>query len=186
MRLALQITAVAILLFVTGAQAQEQERGFKERVLGEPDRSREFTRWNAKFYSGRGNYEADAARVKKFDFTQKVRPKEYATKDYLGTKGAWGGDFIYETGTANTEGKYRVPNKETKYKTEEVKSEKARESEKSAETSSVRDATREYLGSETDKMKSSLNDGSSRSAGWQGKLEVLSIDDVRELLNKSE
>ncbi len=181
----LQIAAAAVLMLVPGAQAQEQERGFKERVLGEADRTMEFKGWDKSFHSGKGKYGAKNAGTRKFNFTQKFRATAFATQDYPGTKGAWGGDFLYKTGAARTEGDHPIPKINSEYATVEVQSDNAKESEKTAQTSTNRDADRNYLGSEADKIKSSGKDNSAVSSGWQGKLLVLSIDDIRELLNKS-
>ena len=185
MRFAPLITTVALLVTLAGAQAQEQERGFRERVLGEADRTMEFKGWDKSFNYGRGKIEAKNARAKKFHFTQKVRAKDYVTKDYLGTKGAWGGDFLYDVGAAHSEAKHRNPKIDSEYATSEVKAENAKESGTTARTTSNRDAHREYLGKEAGKIKASERGNTAISSGWQGKLRVLSIDDIRELLNKS-
>ncbi len=180
------IVSTALLVLVAGAQAQEQERGFKERVLGEADRTLEFKGWDKSFNYGGGKIEAKNAGAKKFKFAQKVRARDFRTTDYLGTKGAWGGDFLYETEAVRSDGKYPVPKVNSEYTTAEVKVENLKGSEKTARTSTSRDADREYLGSEAEKIKSSERGNSAVSSGWQGKLRVLSIEDIRELLNKSE
>jgi hypothetical protein len=185
MRLIPHIVVAAWLVLCAGVRAQEQERGFKERVLGEADRTLEFKGWDRKYYSGAGKVEARSASAKKFRYTQKVRSKKIGAREYRAGKGAWGGDFLFETGAAKTEGAYHTSKINSEYANRKLKSDTAKESEKSAETSSSPDAEREYLGREAARIKSSGKGDQPISSGWQGKLRVLSIDDVRELLNKS-
>ncbi len=52
--------------------------------------------------------------------------------------------------------------------------------------SSVRDGNREYLGPEGQKVAQARKGDSPRTTGWEGQLGVMSIEDVRSLLNKSE
>jgi len=185
MRLIPQIAVAALLVLGAGAHAQEQERGFKERVLGEADRTLEFKGWDRKFNSGAGKVEAGNASAKRFHYTQKVRPEKFGAREFRAGKGAWGGDFIFRTGSADTRGAYHTSKINSESANRKLKSDTAKESEKRAETSVSPDAEREYLGSEAARIKSSGKGDQPVSSGWQGKLRVLSIDDVRELLNKS-
>lgn len=174
---------VSSLLLITGAllgipnlplHAQEQERGLQQRLL-EPDQTLEFRGWKEGFNPGKSAFSSSKARVKEFQFEQKVRPEKYVTRDFRGTKGAWEGDFLFKTEEANTEGRYLIPKKDTEYETSAMKTDKLSDGDKKARTQKFVTGEATLRG----KAQGSID------AEYHQNKKPMSIDDVRELLNKS-
>src|SRR5690606_14521922 len=118
---------------------------------------------------------------------QKFNAKTYRAKDYGGTKSAWTGNFRLEDKKAATTGKYEIVNvkRAIPVKSQEVSA--ARESDKGA-------ATREYAGLRPFWKRGRSQDRfdseggtpkDDKAVGWTGDLKPMTIDDVRELLNKN-
>jgi hypothetical protein len=139
-------------------------------------------------------------RVKEFNFEQKARPKNYLARDFRGARDLAAGERKFATGEANTGSKYAIPNtdKEAARKTAETR--RLWDGDKVAATKEVYDGKRPYLGPESKKLGNAVDPKSLadwRSGGGEtvtyapgtvdriGTLKQLSIDDVRELLNKN-
>jgi len=176
-RISLILAAGALSLWsgFSALLAQEQERGLKERLL-EPDETLAFKGWKNGFNSGKSSFSSSKARVREFQFEQKIRVENYVTRDFLGTKGAWEGDFLYQTEAASTEGRYIIPKKDSEYVTEQVKTEVPVEAEKKARVGEYETTEVQLRG----KAQGSLD------AQYNRDKQPMSIEDVRELLNRSE
>ncbi len=187
-RLFLQI--LWLVCAVTPAFAQQQERKLLDRLL-RPDETLEFDLRKSSTIGNRG-YATGSARVKEFSYTQKTEPKSFRTRDFHGTKSAWMGDFKYSTKEANSRGKYEIPNVGKAADTKTMRVKAAAESDKTMATRELPEANREYRGSLirprsqdrlTQQGPAAQGD---RTIGWQGgSLKPMTIDDIRELLNKN-
>lgn len=131
------------------------------------------------------SFDAGTARTKGFHFNQRFAPAKYETAEFSQTKKSWWGNFKFGTKAANTRTKSEVPNanKEAATKTAET-----REAHDSTKTAAVRDLPgrdRPYLGPERKNLDRSI-DPTKPLPGWAGdRLEVLSLEQIRELLNKN-
>ncbi len=145
-------------------------------------------------------YGTGAAQAKGFNFKQKAQAETFNTRDYAGAKANAAGQRSYAAGDANTKGKYEIPNatKEAGQRTAETR--ELRDGTKVAATKDLSDGKRPYLGPESKKLGNALDPKTLadwRSAGTEsviyntntvervGTLKQLSIEDVRELLNKN-
>jgi len=144
---------------------------------------------------GGRTYNAGTARVKDFHYEQKANPGTYGTRDYGGTKKAWAGDMKYVARDAQMRGEYAT--KEARTKTAATK--EAWDAGRTAATKDLRDGKREYLGPESKKLRQGLDPA--RMGDWRNggesvvdtgnsvekysTMKTLSIDDIRELLNKN-
>lgn len=145
-------------------------------------------------------YGTGAAQAKDFNFQQKARAETFSTRDYAGAKSNSAAERAYAAGEANTKGKYKIPNtdKEAGQRTAETR--ELRDGTKVAATQDLRDGKRPYLGPESKKLGKSVDPKTMadwRNAGNEsviysdttvdriGTLKQLSIEDVRELLNKN-
>ena len=148
---------------------------------------------------GGRTYDTGKARVKEFYYDQKTKPGTFTTRDFYGSKSAAIAEKNYATGAANTPGKYTIPNvdKVADDKTAPVR--EAWDAGKTAATRDLHDGRREYLGPESKKLRQSIdpvtmadwrNGGESMvnsgtSMEKYSHLKQLSIEDIRELLNKN-
>lgn len=180
--------SVFLLVALVGAGSavgQEQERKIKERTINQrfsDDRNLTFDVRQGSSFAKR-EFQTGNARVKDFYFTQRFAPKEYATGAYAGTKGTWFGDFKFSTGQAPTKGKYEIPNATTKAATKTMAVNDARESDKTMPTEGYAKRDRSYLGPEAKRLRRTVP--ADKPVGWTGDLRPMTIDDVRELLNKN-
>lgn len=180
------VRCFAILVIAMGisgfASAQEQEKTLEQRLLGKPDITKAFDLRQGSTF-GRQSFRTDKARVKEFYFTQKMSPKDYATRDFNGSKGTWFGDFRFTTQEAGSKGKYEIPNAAKKADTKTMPVADAREHDKLMATSPFAKGKRSYLGPEADRVHRAVP--ADKPVGWTGDLKPMTIDDVRTLLNKN-
>ncbi len=140
------------------------------------------------------------ARTKEFGYDQKVRADRFATKDFADSKANAAAERKYATSEANTRGKFKIPNsdKDVGNKTAETKD--LPDGDKVAATKDLRDGDRQFLGQESKKLGRPVDPkdladwrkGGSESVIYNagsvdriGTIKQLSIEDVRELLNKN-
>ena len=139
-----------------------------------------------------------SARTKTFHFDQKVRPEGYRTRAFSGTKDSALRDAKYATIDANTRGKFEIPNARKEANTKSAAVKDAREANDKLATRNLPGGDREYLGPESKKVRRAVDpkvlanwrDGASVSSTGGtvevgGTLRELSINDVREILNKN-
>jgi hypothetical protein len=169
---------VLLLAAATVAHAQEQERKLMDRVtrmdnILRPDLSKQATEQTRSFSQGKSAENGKTARTKSFYSPSHVQLKEYNAKSFYDGRGYWNGAFKFETKAAETKPKFLgIFPMLKRYDTKAVEVKDAREGGKNyaVRDYEVRDyETREYRGRET--------------AAKTGK--SLSIDEVRELLNKN-
>ncbi len=148
---------------------------------------------------GSRTYNAGAARTKEFYFNQKTTPKSFQTSDFYGTKSAAAGDRKFATRDANTRGRYEIPNVNKAEETKTAPTKESRDAGRTAEVKNLRDGRREYLGPETKQARQNIDPAS--MANWRvggesvvntgsgvekfSTLKPLTIEDIRELLNKN-
>ena len=149
---------------------------------------------------GGRTYDTGNARVKEFYYDQKAHPGSYGTRDFYGSKKNWSGDLQYAARDANTQGKYAIPNAAKAADTKTATTKEAWDAGKTAATRGLRDGQREFLGPESAKLRTPIDPASQgdwRSAGRESvvnsatsvekfsTLKQLTIEDIRELLNKN-
>lgn len=149
---------------------------------------------------GGRTYDTGKARVKEFYYDQKAHPGTYGTRDFYGAKKNWSGDMKFAARDANTHGKYEIPNATKAADTKTAATKEAWDAGKTAATKGVYDGKREYLGPESRKLHTPIDPASQgdwRSAGHESvvnsvnsvekfsTLKPLTIEDIRELLNKN-
>jgi hypothetical protein len=140
------------------------------------------------------------ARAKEFNFQQKFRADTYQTRDFRSAKADAASERKYKTGEANTQGKYTIPNTDKEVGKKTATTKELWDGDKVAATQDLRDGKRQYLGPESKKLSAAID--AKELANWRsgggeaviynngtvervGTLKQLSIDDVRELLNKN-
>ena len=149
---------------------------------------------------GGRTYDTGNARVKDFYYDQKAHPGSYGTRDFYGSKKDWSGDLKYAARDANTHGRYAIPNATKTAATKTAATKEAWDSGKTAATHGLHDGQREYLGPESKKLRTPVDPASQgdwRNAGRESvvnsgtsvekytTLKQLTIEDIRELLNKN-
>jgi hypothetical protein len=140
------------------------------------------------------------ARTKEFNFQQKARADTYATRDFQNTKANTTSEKKFATGEANTRSKNTIPNVDQDVGSKAALTKELRDANKVAATQDLRDGKRPYLGPESKKLNQAMDPkelanwrtGGSESVLYNngtvervGNLKQLSIEDVRELLNKN-
>jgi len=181
---------------VHGAWAASSERG-AEILVYDPNKSFDPSR------SGVGTartFGTGGARTKEFNFDQKVRAESFATRNFSGSKANAAAERQYATGAANSAGKYAIPNVDKDVGNKTATTKALWDGEKVAATQDLRDGKRQFLGSESKKLGKSIDPkdladwrkGANESVIYHGgsvdrigTLKPLSIEDVRELLNKN-
>ena len=157
------------------------------------------------------SYGTGSANVKEFNYEQKVRTKSYAARDFWGAKPSAFTDQRFATRAARTSGNYEIPGATKKAETKTASTKAAREADLAMEVRTLSDGSRQYLGKEKKKMETPLDPR--EAAKWQGssgmataggeigestggrkyvtpveqfgQMKEISIQDLRELLNKN-
>lgn len=149
---------------------------------------------------GSRTYHAGGARTKEFYFNQKTNPGSYRTRDFYGAKSAAAGGKKFATREANSRGQYEIPNANKAAETKTAPTKEAWDAGKTAEAKNLHDGQREFLGRESRKVGQSVDPAT--MSDWRGggsehvtnagssvekfsTLKPLSIEDIRELLNKN-
>jgi hypothetical protein len=142
------------------------------------------------------SFNAGSARTKDFYVSKKFAPAAYQPKEFRGAKSAT--VRPYETREANTRGKHELAEagKQATTKTAAVKD--AREATKTSASRALPGGDREYLGPERKKLERPVDPAS--MGNWRNgqaringgapveqfeTLKPLTVEDVRELLNKN-
>jgi hypothetical protein len=133
-------------------------------------------------------FDGKAAHVNEFQFVNKTRTKDFATRDFT-AKGAWMGDLKYGTKEARTKESW-FAKKNARTKTFDTK--EARDASKSANTRALPGGDRSFL---VQGRRQADLDATGREKipfgttdlgpSWSGELKTLTIDDVKGLLNKN-
>jgi len=162
-----------------GADSDQEKRIAK---ILHPDRT-------LSYYSGEHtlggmkSFGTNSAKSKEFDISQKFHPSGYASeKGFKGAKSDWKGDAKFATTAAKTEGKRGILNADKKAGTKTAATKDASEGAKKARTREDRYAKREFLGPESKKIHE--NTPITKANSWKGDLQPMTIDEVRDLLNK--
>jgi hypothetical protein len=166
--------------------AQEQERKLMDRI-NRPDLGQSFDLNKSAFGSNR-TVSTGTARIKGFFLPARFRMKSFQSKDFAGSKASQYAGQGYATAGAPTRGKYEIPNAKTKAATKTQLVSDARESSKSMSTARYApgDAGYKFRGRSQDVLdKEHGGVGVSPIVGYGGDMRPLSIDDVRDLLNKN-
>jgi hypothetical protein len=173
---------IALPLISVPLHAQVQEERMA-RIL-DPDQTKGVREQDKVFYGGREFQGTSSANVKSFPFLKLFAPRTYETRDFYGTKRNWFSSMLFHTKEANTTPRLRDGEKKADTKTADTKN--ARESTKTYATDKY--ATREYphRGRNQDRFDKEGDRALSQGAnvGWQGEMKTMSMDEVRELLNK--
>ena len=187
-RLAVRTPAILLFLLLccTGAQAQVQEKKLSERLnLTEAEILKmKYDVRNSTF--GDRGVSTREANTKEFGGAHEFGSKSFLSKSFGGTKSSWFSNVFFKSKDASAKGKYEIPNAGTAYGTRDAATKQARESSKEM-------GTLAFLPGETKYLKRDRFDASPRTApdnggkplGYQGKLGQMSIDDIREILNKN-
>lgn len=174
--------------------AENREAGSKrgaEVLVIDPDKKFDPSRSAV----GGRTYDAGKAQTKSFLFAQKAKPESYRAGDFYGSKKAWGGNRLFGAKDANIRGPFDAKTADTKT----AATKEAWDAGRSAPTRGLTDGQREYLGPESKKLRQSIDPvtlGDWRTAGQTvtntgtsvekySTMKPLSIDDIRELLNKN-
>jgi hypothetical protein len=143
-------------------------------------------------------YGAKKSQGKPYAGTKDVRVDTYQTRDFYDAKPNSQSDRKYATTKANTNGKYAIPNRDTAFGTKVAPSRESWFAHLLAPSREAGDAHRPYLGQESKKLRTAVPP--KELAKWQNgesvnygdgavekvsTLQPLSVDDIRELLNKS-
>lgn len=165
-----------------------------------PDYTREFDP-NRSGVGAARKFGTGGARVKDFNFQQKVGAEGYVTRDFRGAKANAAAERKFATADANAKGRYTIPNADQRVCDKAATTKALWDGTKVAETRDLHDGKRPFLGPES-KNLSKITDPK-EMANWRaggggeqvtygngtverlGTLKQLSIDDVRELLNKN-
>jgi hypothetical protein len=130
------------------------------------------------------SFGAGGVRTKDFQFNQRFAAAKYQTGDFQAKK-SWFGNFKFGTKSVDTRSKSGIPNANAEAP---VKTASTKEASDSGKTAAVRDLPgrdRPYLGPESKKLDRAV-DPNKPLPGWTGdKLDVLTLEQIRELLNKN-
>jgi hypothetical protein len=130
------------------------------------------------------SFNTRTASLNSFQYEQKVAPSKYDTREFA-PKTSWFSRLKFWTKDANPKSASQVPNisREADTKTAAVKD--ARDAGKTMPVRGLAGGDRVYLGPERAKLDRSV-DPNKPLPGWTGdKLQTLTLEEVRELLNKN-
>jgi hypothetical protein len=174
------------------SSGEVQSQHWSKVLVADP--TKEFNLEHNAFGNGR-SYSAGKARTKEFSLRSKVRTETFRSKDFAGSKTNRAADKEYATSAARTR-KFRDSDKKTGDKLFATRP--AHNSDKVVPTRDLPDGDRPYLGRESKKMNASI--APETLADWRsgetvvrtgssverlGSLKELSVEDVRDILNKN-
>jgi len=181
--------AIIALGVVAVAKEPPSSRKLSERLM-QPDMEKQFNMNQlSPFGRSKSDFQARDANTKSFYIHQKYTPKGYDTKSFT-TKTAWDSDFKFSTKAAPTK---TYETKAAPTKSAPVKD--AREAGKTAATREFAEANRTTVfkgrnqalfDKEGPAAQAKVGAGWGREGqSWSGNLKTLTVDDVREILNKN-
>lgn len=142
------------------------------------------------FDPGRGsaklekNFNVRGARTDTFQYDQKVAPAKYETREFA-PKTSWFSRLKFWTKEAPSSGAHEVPNVSRQADTKTAAVKDARDAGKTMTVRTLPGGDRIYLGPERAKLDRAV-DPNKPLPGWTGtKMETLTLEEVRELLNKN-
>lgn len=168
------LAAVCLGLASLPAAAQQQEEGMLQRIdKRNGDATLVMPYQDKSFITGRQAVSKGSAYVTDFQYAERVNTKAYDAKTYRSGQ-FWQGDFQFATDPARTATTTVIPNKETKVAAEDVPVKAAAQADKEYRSRDY--TTREFTGR-----------GHSQGAldAENAPKEPLTVDQVRELLNKN-
>jgi len=161
---------------------------------GNPDHSLE-NDLHKKFEGGKTADINKKFEAKTFEFSQHSFDKTFTTSAFADAKKDALGDRVFATKGAKTSTETVIPNADKKFETKKADVKEEKDSHKEFATKELDEAHREYLGPEKQKMHVLVDQ--TKDVGWQGDIVAenrvdknghlipMTIDQVRELLNKS-
>jgi hypothetical protein len=169
------------------AVAQEQERKLMDR-LTRPNVNLAYDTTQSTFGRPAAFGKVKGAKTKDFGGSKAFSSREYVAKAYGDReKRSWISSLFFSTKNANTKGKYEIPNAAEKYDAKTAPTKDAREAAKSMDTTAYAATDLQYL--KRSRFDTSLKEappqGGKTPLGYTGSLQPMTIDDVRELLNKN-
>ena len=177
------LTAIFFLISLAVAgRAQEQDSRMDQILNANPDHTLE-NDFHKKFEGGKTADINKKFDTKTFLFSEHSFDKTFSTSEFAGAKKDALGDRVFETKTATETTEKIIPNVDTKFATKKADVKEDMDSHKNFATKEVDNAHRDYLGPESKKMHTPL--GQNQDVGWQGKFDVMTVQQVRELLNKN-
>ena len=178
-----------ILCLASSAMASEQakpgaDKDQETRIakILHPDRTLAYYSGDHRV-GGVKSFGTNSAKSKDFNLSQKFHPNDYASeKGYKGSKSDWKGDVKFATTAARTEGKHEIHNGDKKAPTKGAPTKEDWQSSMKAPAHDSRYAKREFLGPESKKIHENVP--LTKQDSWKGDLHPMTIDEVRDLLNK--
>jgi hypothetical protein len=192
--------ALTLLAMGSIAHAQQQEQSFMDRLKRKPvmadgtDLKSRLSRspnsnltydTNQSAFGSRSISTSKVAKTGEFN-TRTFLSREYISKPYGGSeKRSWFASLLFPAKSANTSGKYEIPNAGTQYGTKESPTREARDAGKVAGTNAFAQTDLPYL--KRNRFDTSIKAAppQNKTLGYTGDLRPMTIDDVRELLNKN-
>ena len=181
---------------------------WSEMVILDPDKSFNMKSMNT---GSARTFNTGSANVKGFNYEQKVTTKSYNSRKFWGTKESALSNQRYATSAAQTTGNYEIPNATKKADTKTAATKEAREADMAMAVRTVPDGSRQFLGKEKKKMETPVDP--KEAANWRGagamvttggeigpssgrrryitpteqygQMKEISIEELRELLNKN-
>ena len=171
---------------LAGASAQESqmERRMDDKWraaikgTGQPYVPTDKNQFAAKTFSSKTAY------VKDFYYPKHFSAKEFLTGNFKGSKGFWMGDFKYSTNPADTKGRV-IPNATTKYDTKTMPVKTLADAGKGYAVKSYAARASGLRGKSQDKLDKEGPAAMAGKVGWQGNMDTMTLEQVRDLLNKT-
>jgi hypothetical protein len=133
---------------------------------------------------GGRSFNAGNARVKDFQVNQRFAASKYQTADFQ-TRKSWFGNFKFGTKSADTKSASAIPNVNAAAPTKTAATKELSDGGKTAAVRSLPGRDRPYLGPESKKLDRTV-DPNKPLPGWTGdKMDTLTLEQIRELLNKN-
>ncbi|MEI8342368.1 MAG: hypothetical protein WCH43_12650 [Verrucomicrobiota bacterium] len=165
---------LVILLFCSLAGAQETDA--RMQTILHPDKNAPSTLQNKSFYGGKSFHSSSPAYTKNFYFTEQYSPKGFTTASYSHSSITPYATRDYSTTSANTKGRYEIPN-----------ATKKAVDNKTADTKESSDSNKGYSTREYTNTREYRERGKSQDSFDLKKKDEkpMTVDQVRELLNKN-
>lgn len=125
------------------------------------------------------------AQAPAFQFDQRYTPGKFETREFSQPKTSWLSKLKFWSKDANLKTGREIPNVNRAAETKTVQVKAARDSSRTLAVRDLPGGDRTYLGPERSKLDRAV-DPSKPVSGWSGdKLKTLTVEQIRELLNKN-
>jgi len=170
------------LFLLLAASVSAQESDARMSKILNPDLNASANLSGKSFYGGK-SFNTQPAYSKPFYLSKLFSPKKFDAQSYQAGR-YWTGQYYQGNGKDLATGRSSIPNAARKVALKDAAVRKDREADKKQPIREFGRGTRSYEGQEKEKMDQAI-DPNKPLPGWSGETKVMTMEQLRDLLNKT-